>query len=371
MKEDRYVILTGGKNNAGDFLIKTRAKALLSAIRPDRQVVDYDGWKKLNPEQLETINNSKALVLTGGPSLQPNNRIRNNIYPLTENLDDIKVPITTFGVGYKGQKGSWKETFDYNFHGASLELLERINASGYQSSVRDYHTLNTLQVNGFHNFIMTGCPALYDTTTELKPLSNHKIKKVGFSLGISYKANIGMKKLMQQMILDVQEQIQAEEFCVFFHHSITTSDRAQTRFIQWLEAKNIAYKDISGGAEKLMENYKTCDFHIGFRVHAHIFCSSIGKPSILMSEDGRAVALKEVLNGLIFKAHYVKYNSLIVKVMNKVGLIDKIRARRETLPLLKRAIPYETNNNYIRINQGFYAINQHFEIMKSFLKNLP
>lgn len=42
--KDYYVILTGSKNNAGDFLIKCRAKneKLFAALRPDRDIVDLD-----------------------------------------------------------------------------------------------------------------------------------------------------------------------------------------------------------------------------------------------------------------------------------------------------------------------------------------
>ena len=34
--KNQYVVLTGGKNNAGDYLIKHRVRELLTALRPDR-----------------------------------------------------------------------------------------------------------------------------------------------------------------------------------------------------------------------------------------------------------------------------------------------------------------------------------------------
>lgn len=40
-----YALLTGSKNNAGDYLIKARAKSLLKEWRNDREFVDIDGWK--------------------------------------------------------------------------------------------------------------------------------------------------------------------------------------------------------------------------------------------------------------------------------------------------------------------------------------
>lgn len=44
---DYYVILTGSKNNAGNFLIKHRAKKLFTALRNDRKLVDLDAWISL------------------------------------------------------------------------------------------------------------------------------------------------------------------------------------------------------------------------------------------------------------------------------------------------------------------------------------
>ena len=89
--KDQYVILNGSKNNAGDYLIKYRAKQLFSEIRPDRKIIDLNAYEKLSKEKLEVINSSKALILMGGPAL-----VRNmvpKVYPLTGNIDDIKVPI--------------------------------------------------------------------------------------------------------------------------------------------------------------------------------------------------------------------------------------------------------------------------------------
>ena len=58
--KDQYVILTGSKNNAGDYLIKYRARQLFSDLRPDRKIIDINGWEQLNTEKLAIINQSKA-----------------------------------------------------------------------------------------------------------------------------------------------------------------------------------------------------------------------------------------------------------------------------------------------------------------------
>ena len=45
--KNQYVILTGSKNNAGDFLIKYRAKALFKNIRPETKIDQLRLWSKL------------------------------------------------------------------------------------------------------------------------------------------------------------------------------------------------------------------------------------------------------------------------------------------------------------------------------------
>ena len=45
---ESYVILTGSKNNAGDFLIKHRAKQLFAKLRPNREIIDLNAWEPLS-----------------------------------------------------------------------------------------------------------------------------------------------------------------------------------------------------------------------------------------------------------------------------------------------------------------------------------
>ena len=56
-----YVILTGSKNNAGDYLIKYRAIELLNILRPDRKIIDYDGWVKFDKKKIRGDKSIKGL----------------------------------------------------------------------------------------------------------------------------------------------------------------------------------------------------------------------------------------------------------------------------------------------------------------------
>lgn len=382
MKE-QYVILTGSKNNAGDYLIKYRAKLLFDALRPDRRIVDYDAWKVFSPEQLKVVNESKALILMGGPALQA--RMRPAIYKMTDNLNDIQVPIIIMGIGWKSAVGDWRSTNNYPLSPESIQLLERVDNSGYLSSVRDYHTLNTLFAKGFKNFVMSGCPALYDLDFIERPFNNPtSLQNVSFSMGTSFAHSPAMSRLNKTTILKLREYFASSNFKVTFHHSIgkeyLNSDNYNKRlwdahqdFSEWLKKEGISYVDVSGNANNLIDHYSQEDFHIGFRVHAHIFMNSISKPSMLINEDGRGKALKDVLSGLSLDGYNLVNYNLIKKALRKIKLpfFDPYKANHFLPDDILWNIEYELKNNFPRLSIPKILIDHHYEVMKRHIEQLP
>lgn len=380
--KNQYTILTGSKNNAGDFLIKYRSKQLFKELRPDREIIDFNAWEEFDSKKLKTLNESKALILLGGPSLQK--LMRPNIYKMTKNLDDIKVPIVTMGIGWKSISGNWEDTYDYLLNNESIELLKRINNSGYLSSVRDYHTLNSIRFKGFENFLMTGCPAYYDTDYIEKEFQTPTIKKVAFSLGVSFIHSSSMEKLMKENILECKKKFEDKEFEVVFHHSLdkdkfltthgatSMHNQRHNEFAKWLEEQNINYVDISGSAENLINYYSEVDLHIGYRVHAHIFMNSISKFSILISEDGRAKATKEVIGGIVLDGFTKFRNNFFSKVLNRfLSSYDKFDTNRHLTKEIISNIEYEKKIDFIRIKNSRNQIDNNFEVMKQFMRQLP
>ena len=380
--KNQYVILTGSKNNAGDFLIKYRAKQLFKELRKDREIIDFNGWEEFDDEKLKTVNESKALILLGGPALVKGMRPR--IYKMTENLDDIKVPIILMGIGWKSISGNWDDTYNYSLNEEDIKLLDKINNSGYISSVRDYHTLNTVQFKGFDNFLMTGCPAYYDLDFINKEVSNPTINKIAFSLGVSFIESSSMEKLMKENILKTKEAFKDKDFEVVFHHALnkekflsvhgstTKHSDKHNKFAKWLEIQNIKYIDISGSAENLMNYYKTVDVHIGYRVHAHIFMNSISKFSILISEDGRAKAVKNVIGGIVLDGYLNFKEDFLSKILNRlIDSYDRSSVNNDLTKELLNNIDYENNIDYLRIKNSRKQIDSNFIIMKKFIRQLP
>lgn len=376
-----YVILTGSKNNAGDYLIKYRAKQLFEKERPDRQIIDMNGWELLDKEKLEIVNNAKALILMGGPALQYN--MWPGVYRLTDNLDDIKVPIIMMGIGWYSLQGDWKDTYKYKLSEKTLYLLSRIKSDNYLSSVRDYHTLNALWFNGFNNFIMTGCPAYYDYKFFGLDFKKPEIKKVGFSLGVSFINSSSMEKLMKDNIIKCRDYFKDSEFTVVFHHSLKSEIYLNTHnskknhlkrhqdFLKWLMKEKIEYIDISGSAENLIDFYSQMDLHIGYRVHAHIFMNSIAKYSILLAEDGRAKATKDVIGGIVLNGVERFKEDFINKIGGRLKIIDRYKPNINLTNEIIYNIQYEKIINYKRLEISRNNIDMNYSIMKKFLNQLP
>jgi hypothetical protein len=366
MSEEKYIILTGSKNNAGDFLIKRKSISLLQRLRQDREVVSYDAWKPISDPVLDEINNSKALILAGGPSLQTN--MYPNIYNLINNLDHISVPIITMGIGSKHHDYTENGYRNYFLSNQSLKLLEKIN-NNYTSSVRDDFTLNILKEHGFHNFINTGCAVLYQNDSEkFKTVNPEKNRNVYFSLGVSYKYSLKMMTQMKSVISYLNHKY---NIIVLLHHQINNTDRRLSEILDWLTMKEIKYYDISGNSGELIKYYSNCYFHIGYRVHAHMYCLSIEKPSILLAEDSRGTGLNETVNSSVFNSYSPKKISFLTRLKLKLNIDSDLYQVNHDLVGM---IDSEINTNLFSKPKQLIInkqIAKRYNAMKSFCANLP
>jgi len=383
MSKDYYVTLTGGKNNAGDFLIKYRAFKLFEKFRPDREIIDFNEWEPIDDDRLEIINKSKALILLGGPGILP--YMYPNIYKLRDNLNDIKVPIIMMGLGWKDSQGDWLNTYTHSFSQDSIKLLDRIKKDGFLSSVRDYHTYNSLRFQGYDNILMTGCPAYYELDYINKDIKNPIIKKVAFSLGVSFIHSVSMEAQMKKIILQLKDKFNNKKFDVVFHHSIDFDNMIKVygkshkkhiekhlEFIKWLEKNDISYVDISGSAENLINYYSEVDLHVGYRVHAHIFMNSISKFSILINEDGRGKGVKNTINGIVIDGYIKMKKDIVSKILNRLFKnYDRFIENPYAVEEVMNNIDYEIKTNFNRLKISRNAIDNNFNIMKKFIKQLP
>jgi hypothetical protein len=375
MNADYYVLLTGARGNSGDDLIRHSAIKLFQIYRPDRQIITFPSWEKFDSARLSVINQSKALILCGGPSIRMNTF--GDVYKLTDDLNDIKVPIIALGVGYRDSNGEWENTSRFELSEKTKLLLSKINYNGYLSSVRCYHTLNVLNAHGFDNFLMSGCPAFYnieeiDKIFITPKLNDENQYKVSFTTGRRYATSPGMDEQQKQIISSLNKN-EMYDLTVAFHDPIDLKNKYTEELIQFLEKNQIKIQDVSKSSEKLIEFHSQFDFHIGYRVHAHIFMSSIKKPSLLLSEDGRGKGIKSALPGIILNAYQFKKLSFVQRLTNKI-----IKTYfPSSIPIsdlsedIERQLKIEINQGWKRSLITADSIKHHLENMKRTMLQLP
>lgn len=384
LMQDRYVLLTGAKNNAGDFLIRSRGVNLLTHLRPDRDLVVLNGWQPLGDEQLEIINDSRALILMGGPALQFG--MHGSVYALCDDLDRIKAPVLTMGIGWKSARGSWVDSRSYPLSDRTLALLEKIRRSGEFSSVRDYHTLNVLQHHGFDNFEMTGCPALYvpdriDGSLE----TADTVTKVSFSLGVAFVHDARMDAQMKELLSNLAKRFGAGNLTAVFHHALRPEQLSQVyggekslfaeahqRLADWLDSKGIGRLDISGEVDAMLAHYANTDLHIGYRVHAHILRLSLNLPSLLIAEDGRGRALQHFLGSSVCCAGNDGDSGLLDRMRSRFGMARESDASVAAVPNeVMNLVGDEMRTDFSRSRQSVAVKNAAFGNMERFVRALP
>jgi hypothetical protein len=283
----RLALLSGARKNAGDFLIVQRCKELLQYVYPNCEIEEFLRLNDLS-DVLEQINRSDCLIMAGGPVY------RANIYPkelpLVANLELIKVPFFALALGWKSNFEA-NNKYRYSFGKKMSGFLNRMEADGFPLGCRDLDSVSVLYQVGIQNTLMTGCSAWFNFPFINKKISNSQINKIC----ISDPANPTFFQDSLQLATHIKKRYPTAKIYFVFHSG------TDTVMTQLLESAGITSVDISGGVEAL-SIYDDCDFHIGYRVHAHIYMLSRRSASLLIEEDSRGEGVNKTLGLASIKA---------------------------------------------------------------------
>ena len=228
---------------------------------------------------------------------------------------------------------------------------------------------------------MTGCPACYDLDhlNENCHFFENKPDKVAFSMGVAFRQSHSMEIQMKNIIMELKKRY-GSKLKVAFHHSLERNKYIDPRiterdcqFADWLQRNDIPFKDISGSAKGLIDFYSDAQLHIGYRLHAHLFMCSTSKPSILIAEDGRGKAIKDVLGGIVLDGYETYQNTLLAKIVGKTRLVklDRFKPNEHLFDQLVYSLENEENTNYHRCQSTRNQINHNYKIMEKFMAQLP
>lgn len=377
----KYVVLTGGLKNVGDFLITKRIIELIKNTKPGCEIVEHSRYESLS-SILEEVNSSNAIILAGGPGYLPN--MYPKVFKLVENLDDIKVPIYAIGMGWYGAPGDDQGVYQYIYTDETKKLLKRIQQDAGRLGCRDFLTARTLKNNGLDKTVLTGCPAWYDlefiNETKIAQNVDLGLKSIAFSTPA---AKLFTNQSIEIMTLIKNKFPNSKLYCAFHRGIGEDSFTSKKEYTENMKMKNHAEKlgyeilDLSFDVEN-MKIYDSTDLHIGYRVHAHIYCLSHRRPTILIDEDGRGRGVNQAL-GLYsldaykrvvnFEMNFIKnslnMNNKLVKLLN----ISKINPY--LIKNLSNYLDESIVNDFVQYESVFSNMNKYYKNMKDMITKIP
>lgn len=343
----KIAVLHGAIINAGDFLIKNRAVALLKYFYPDSEIVEYYRNQSLE-EKIPEINTCDILIFAGGPGYC--NGFYPRMAPITDDLNKIKIPVMLLGMGWWEHNSDVVSQYSYQFEEPMRALFQKATEKGLKMGCRDIATVNVLRNNGYDNIAMTGCPAWYNLEhigiTRYTGKGLTSCRKICIS-DCGNMANWGLAVELTQFVRRFFGNCEIYFVC---HRGFPD---ARLGIEPIMKELNVHFMDISGSDEGF-KVYDDCDLHIGFRVHAHIYNLSRRNLSILLEEDARGSSLNATLGLPEIKTKYLQVENGALQY----HINDKIIYQVEDA-LLNLA-----ENHYCSMENAYRMMNQYFENMK-------
>jgi polysaccharide pyruvyl transferase len=339
------VVLHGAKVNAGDYLIRDRGVAILRHLRPGQELILHPRWQRVPPELYDRAD---AIVLCGGPGLAP--RFYPKVFPLVRNLERHPTPILPVALGWNGTGSGHVDRF---FSKRSVKALRVVHSRIGWSGVRDDLSLALLSSLDVGEVRRTGCVAWYDLSSLGRPLASpERVRRVVVTPPTKAGKG-GLREAAGVLRLVRARYRQAERWCVFhrgmraeFGGETSTAQRRATAAV----ARALGYRvvDASRGLD-VLDAYRECDLHVGYRVHAHLCFLSYRRPSLLLIEDGRGEG-----QSVTFEDPY------------------RLRAGSPTLlAQLDDALAQEEANRYEASERAVAEIERTWPVMRETVEQLP
>lgn len=369
-----YIVLHGAKKNVGDFLIRDRAKRILSHLRPDRALVELARWESLD-DKPELLAGARAIVGMGGPALAEN--VYPGIYKLTRRLEEIRCPIFLMGVG----SATFPPFAGFMENTSLTEAGRRFLQGCAGISTRDYLTSELLDRHGFTGATMSGCPAWYQVQHLGKPMA---LSTTPQRVLLSTPQREVYGPQMIELATAVRSRFPKAQFVAAFNRGFAADQHASKRegahlsaMKDQLAALGFEIADLSYDLSKL-EAYADFDLHVGYRLHSHIFFLSMRKPTYLIAEDSRALGHCRTLQLPDF---------IGVRENLAYHLLPRVRpwqAKRLAVRLLKpyrrdasvparvvATIQHDLDTEFSSFLGVAQKLDRHFETMQRYVQALP
>lgn len=301
----KFIVIGRPYSNGGDYLIFERLLNILKAAYPKADIT-FD-LSNDNQFDIEELNQYDAIITGGGGAQFSEQYVRTSF--IYQHFDEIKVPIHYAGTGLYGADGADKTVYGYRYSDDMISYFERVIERGGQIATRDWTVDTVFRNNGIHGTVMAGCPAWYDlemlgqekdSAPNMRRIPMNSVKCIAVSNHGLTKNNEDHGKKLEQiesLIMFLQEKFNSPEVLLTFNDGYITkySKNYNLSLQKWAKEHGVTCIDLSNDAGKF-KALDQIDFHIGFRVHTHIYCLSKKIPSLLIEEDIRGFGMNETLH---------------------------------------------------------------------------
>ncbi|MBN1971915.1 MAG: polysaccharide pyruvyl transferase family protein [Candidatus Delongbacteria bacterium] len=303
--------------NAGDHFVilsirKHLSKYIENAVFIPKAIAKNRGWGEpvgLKGENIELSNRYSDAVIIGG-SDQYNNwspKIK------AEEITNLTVPLFLIGLGVSSNdlnnKPYIKEERYYN------DILQT-NQKAAKSSVRDKTTEDFLKSLGYNDSVITGCPALFLFNEELHVDEKKRYVALTFPYPLIRK-NSGMNKY-NKLIESINKLIQLLKKLDLEPIISCHDDRDVIPAESLFPNERIFF---SNYPHDYFEFYKKAKFVVGSRLHATIFSSGLGIPTVNINLDLRGQGFSETFGLNNWNLNY-DIESLDEKLEERIIKID-------------------------------------------------
>ncbi len=284
------------------------------------------------------------------------------------------------GLGWKGYPGDEQSVASYRFTASSLDALRWMSGRTAALGCRDHISVRVLRAAGIDNAAMNGCATWYDIESLGAP--SHlpgELRKIVFTPA-QRDVYAEQSVLLAQAL---RKRFPQARLIAAFHRgrgevdAFTGADDAAntSRIDASLRDAGLEIADLAGSADTFAV-YDDADLHVGYRVHAHLYCSSKRRPSILIHEDGRGRGATEALGTLgidAFRRVSVRAsgNALTRRLGSRPPRRTEITASPDVVTNVVRLIDEELASGFARYAGVGAVIDRSYAGMQSFVAALP
>lgn len=344
-----------GNRNIGDALIHHSARQLLREVKGPVEVMVRPQSEALT-DDLDEVNGCRA-VLTLPP-------LRDDTWPnvvrLTDDLDDLTVPVVGLGAAGKRPAQSLREAADFGPDEGTSRLLDRIAADVGVVACRDAFTQWELANAGYHTTLVGDC-AFYDPeligTAPTKP---REVRRVAFTAprsGHLVGEAAAMLAMIRATLPDAEVRV--------VRHGLPNAAEARVEGRAGLPVVDVSGDDI----DRLAAAYDDVDLYVGYRVHGHLWRMRTRRPSILVEEDSRAVGFNATLGQVGVPTRRRSGRAgLAPKVVSRVRRLR----RSPAVEFARREIMRQVATGFESVDVASHLIDGYYEDrMLPYLKAIP